>query len=102
MIQSHPVGGLNDALVPLEWTGRKSHCAERGLSTLIEKHFMKTAYVVIIAGACAQFIVSASEPKPGEAPPPLGLESILQAPSDAQASWGALKGKVVSANRATK
>jgi uncharacterized protein (TIGR03435 family) len=56
---------------------------------------MKTAYIVSIAGACTQLILSAGEPKPGQAPPPLGLESILQAPSDTPPTWEALKGKVV-------
>ncbi len=56
---------------------------------------MKTTCVVIIASACAQFILSAGEPKPGEAPPPLDLESLLQAPSGTQPSWKALRGKVV-------
>jgi uncharacterized protein (TIGR03435 family) len=56
---------------------------------------MKAAYIVSIAGACTQLMLSASEPKPGEAPPPLGLESVLQAPGDAHPSWGTLKGKVV-------
>jgi thiol-disulfide isomerase/thioredoxin len=59
------------------------------------KDFMKTAYIVSIAGACAQLSLWANEPKPGEAPPPLGLQSILRAPSDVQSSWGGLKGKVV-------
>ena len=35
------------------------------------------------------------EPQVGEAPPPLGLETILQAPLGTQASWAILKGKVV-------
>ena len=56
---------------------------------------MKTTCVILTATVCAQLILSAGEPKPGEAPPPLGLESILQAPSDARPSWEALKGKVV-------
>jgi len=36
-----------------------------------------------------------NEPKVGDRPPPIGLEKLLQAPSDARASWEALKGKVV-------
>jgi len=56
---------------------------------------MKIAYIVSMAGACAQLSLSARQPKPGEAPPALGVESLLQAPSDAQPSWGARKGKVV-------
>src|ERR1044071_2867661 len=56
---------------------------------------MKTVCLVMIAAACAQSIVTAGEPKPGEAPPQLTLESILQAPSDTQPNWNALKGKVV-------
>jgi uncharacterized protein (TIGR03435 family) len=61
---------------------------------------MKTTsgVVVLIAAACAQFAASAAEattPKAGEAPPPLGLESILQAPSGPLPSWEALRGKVV-------
>jgi uncharacterized protein (TIGR03435 family) len=54
--------------------------------------------VVITAAACARFILSvctAAEPKAGDPPPPLGLETILQAPSGAEPSWNALKGKVV-------
>jgi uncharacterized protein (TIGR03435 family) len=54
--------------------------------------------VVLIAAACGHFTLSAgeaTEPKPGEAPPPLGLETLLQAPAGTQASWAALKGKVV-------
>ena len=35
------------------------------------------------------------EPKVGEDPPPLGLETILQATAGTQASWASLKGKVV-------
>ncbi len=34
-------------------------------------------------------------PQPGEAPPPITLERLLQAPSDARASWDALEGEVV-------
>ena len=59
---------------------------------------MKTTYVLLIAAACAQFTLSAgaaTEPKPGQEPPPLGFESILEAPSGTQPSWKALKGKVV-------
>ena len=36
-----------------------------------------------------------NEPKTGDKPPPLGLEDLLQAPAGANASWAALKGKVV-------
>lgn len=59
---------------------------------------MKTAWTLLIAATCAQFISSAHEatgPQPGDAPPPLGLESILQGPGGAQPDWTALKGKVV-------
>ncbi len=59
---------------------------------------MKKTWNVLLALACAPFIVSAGEttaPKPGEPPPPFGLESTLQAPRGAQPSWKALKGKVV-------
>jgi len=35
------------------------------------------------------------EPQVGEPPPPLGLETILQAPPGTQASWESLKGRVV-------
>jgi uncharacterized protein (TIGR03435 family) len=59
---------------------------------------LKRIWGVLIAAACAQLTLSvggAAEPKLGEEPPPLGLESVLQAPSGAQASWKALKGKVV-------
>ena len=35
------------------------------------------------------------EPQVGEVPPPLGLETMLQAPPSTQASWASLKGKVV-------
>ena len=67
---------------------------------------MKTALIVLLAAVYAQFGLLASEPserKRGEEasplldkePPPLGLESVLQPPSGAQASWNALKGKVV-------
>jgi len=35
------------------------------------------------------------EAQVGEVPPPLGLETILQAPPGTQASWESLKGKVV-------
>lgn len=56
---------------------------------------MKTVIALIIAAAGVPFILAASEPKPGETPPPLKLESILQGPRGAQPSWQALKGKVV-------
>jgi len=59
---------------------------------------MKTTWTLLIAATCAQLISSAREatgPQPGDAPPPLGLESILQGPGGAQPDWTALKGKVV-------
>jgi len=59
---------------------------------------MKTTWTLLIAATCAQFISLAhgsTGPQPGDAPPPLGFESMLQAPSDAQPDWAALKGKVV-------
>jgi len=59
---------------------------------------MKTIWTLLIAAACAQLISSAREatgPQPGDAPPPLELESILQGPGGAQPDWTALKGKVV-------
>jgi len=56
---------------------------------------MKTSIAVIIGAVCAPFILAAGEPKPGEAPPPLKLESFLQGPSSTQPSWQTLKGKVV-------
>ncbi len=34
-------------------------------------------------------------PQPGDAPPPITLEEVLQAPAGAQASWDALEGNVV-------
>ena len=34
-------------------------------------------------------------PEPGEAPPAITLEEVLQAPAGARASWEALEGKVV-------
>jgi len=45
---------------------------------------MKKICAAIMAASCAPFMLVAGEPKAGEAPPPLRLESILQAPSDAQ------------------
>lgn len=36
-----------------------------------------------------------SQPKAGDQPPPLKLKTLLQAPEETKASWGALKGKVV-------
>ena len=57
---------------------------------------MKTSWSLLIAATCAQFISSvATGPQPGDSPPPLGLESILQGPGGAQPDWTALKGKVV-------
>src|ERR1043166_3171637 len=59
---------------------------------------MKSTWVVLTAAACAQFTLPAGEAtglKPGEEAPPLGLESVLQAPGVSQPSWTSLKGKVV-------
>src|SRR5215467_8534846 len=67
---------------------------------------MKAILLVLIASTCTEFISPAGQTTkvrpgeesallPGKEAPALGLESILQAPSDAQASWKALKGKVV-------
>ncbi len=60
---------------------------------------MKTSVIIFLAAAaCSQFNSSADDadvPKPGQEPPPLGFEAILQAPGGAEPSWKALKGKVV-------
>ena len=59
---------------------------------------MKTTYTLLIAATCARLISSAHEatsPQPGDSPPPLGLESILQGPGGAQPDWTSLKGNVV-------
>src|SRR5215467_11840601 len=67
---------------------------------------MKAILLVLIASTCTEFISPAGQTTkvrpgeesallPGKEAPALGLESILQAPSDAQASWKALKGKIV-------
>jgi uncharacterized protein (TIGR03435 family) len=59
---------------------------------------MKSTWTLLIAATCAQFISTAHEatgPQPGDVPPPLGLESILQGPGGAQLNWTALKGNVV-------
>ena len=61
-------------------------------------NFTNTTCLALLAAACAEFIVTAGEttkPKPGENPPPLGLETVLQAPRGSRPSWTALKGKVV-------
>src|SRR5512144_1381419 len=63
---------------------------------------MKTVWGVLIIGTCAQFFLMAGEaakPKPGEAPPPLGLERMLQAPGDARPSWTALRHRQVDVPR---
>ena len=39
--------------------------------------------------------VAAAQPKADEPAPPLSVERLLNAPDDASAEWGALKGKVV-------
>lgn len=60
---------------------------------------MKKSFVgcvcAVVLNLCPVAQAETNEPEVGEKPPPLGLEKVLQAPSDAQASWEALKGKVV-------
>jgi uncharacterized protein (TIGR03435 family) len=52
---------------------------------------VSTLALVVPAVAISQ----TSEPKVGEPPPPLHLQSLLQAPEGAKTAWPALKGKVV-------
>jgi uncharacterized protein (TIGR03435 family) len=49
--------------------------------------------LLLTLGSSSQ--IQGAEPTVGTPPPPLQLEKLLQAPADAQASWDALKGKVV-------
>jgi uncharacterized protein (TIGR03435 family) len=55
---------------------------------------MKRALVFLLSGISFS-VFAADKPSPGEPAPPLHLEKLLQAPTDAVASWEALKGKVV-------
>ncbi len=54
---------------------------------------VQIGYIALAVSALAQN--EAKEPNVGEAPPPLRLGKLLQAPAEAKSSWAALKGKVV-------
>jgi uncharacterized protein (TIGR03435 family) len=57
------------------------------------RRLVAMATLALMSGAAAGG--EPQEPQVGEAPPPLGLETILQAPPGTQASWASLKGRVV-------
>ena len=60
---------------------------------------MKQTFTLLVAAiAFAASLIAggqSTEPKAGDQPPPLKLKTLLQAPDETKASWGALKGKVV-------
>jgi len=51
--------------------------------------------VVALVAIATLSATGSAEPTIGEPVPPLEIETLLQAPSDAQATWPALKGKIV-------
>jgi uncharacterized protein (TIGR03435 family) len=67
--------------------------------TMKQTFTMKQNFTLLVAAmAFATFPLAqcqSNEPKVGDQPPPLKLKTLLQAPDETKASWGALKGKVV-------
>jgi len=55
---------------------------------------MKRGLILLLSGISFS-VLAADKASTGDTAPPLNLEKLLQAPTEAVASWDALKGKVV-------
>ena len=64
-------------------------------SRWLMKSFISGILLCVVACAVLKADDKFKPPTIGEAPPPIELQSLLQAPDGTQATWDALKGKVV-------
>src|SRR5688500_17791880 len=60
------------------------------------RRLLKTLLIAgIMSAAWAPTVAQTKQLAIGDTPPPLHLEKLLQAPSDAKVDWETLKGKVI-------